>query len=202
MPTAAIRGEMLDLWPHDCEGAEWSEGVRIVDNRVTVDGFTVLNSGLVRQMRRGAPNWPSGYYHLIVATCVQREDGTVLLTQRAATKAFAFGWEFPGGSALAGETSRSASSRELLEETGISVSPSTLTLIGRFTEQSALLDFYHAPAPSNLELRLHRDEVAAADWVTLKEVEHRLKSGLMATPWVPRLEALWPQTLRALGTGT
>lgn len=46
--------------------------------------------------RRGAADWPSGRFHLIVAVCVQREDGAVLLTQRAATKEFSFGWEFPG----------------------------------------------------------------------------------------------------------
>ncbi len=38
--------------------------------------------------RRGAADWPSGRFHLIVAVCVQREDGAVLLTQRAANKEF------------------------------------------------------------------------------------------------------------------
>ena len=57
---------------------------------------------------RGAPGWPADRFHLIVATCVFRDDGTVLLTQRAPGKEFGRGWEFPGGSALAGETSRVA----------------------------------------------------------------------------------------------
>lgn len=148
--------------------------------------------------RRGAPDWPAGCFHLIVAVCVQREDGAVLLTQRAATKEFPLGWEFPGGSALAGETSRQAASRELLEETGIDVPPSALTPVDRFVEASALLDFYTAREPANAVLRLQQSEVMAAEWVSCEEVIRRLGAGLLADPWVARLDSLWPPTTRML----
>ena len=148
--------------------------------------------------RRGAEGWPSGCFHLVVAVCVQREDGAVLLTQRAANKEFPFRWEFPGGSALAGESGADAASRELREESGLHVEPSALTPIGRFVETSALLDFYVARVRSNLRLALQRSEVIAAEWVIPEVVEQRLTAGLMADPWIARLDTLWPSIKRAL----
>lgn len=149
--------------------------------------------------RRGAAGWPSGRFHLIVAVRVQNADGAVLLTQRSADKKeFPFGWEFPGGSALAGESSRKAASRELREETGLDVPPSALTLVDRFVEASALLDFYTASEPVDAELRLQQSEVMAAEWVTPQEVVRRLGAGVMADPWVARLDTLWLPTTRAL----
>ncbi|MGV3733058.1 MAG: NUDIX hydrolase [Microcella sp.] len=148
---------------------------------------------------RGASNWPRGRFHLIVATCVQRNDGALLLTQRSANKKeFPFAWEFPGGSALSGEASRDAASRELREETGIEVAPPALTLVGRFAEASALLDFYVARHPSKAKLALQQSEVMAAEWVTPQEVVRRLSAGLMADPWIARLNSLWLPTTRAL----
>lgn len=149
---------------------------------------------------RGAEGWPSGCFHLIVSVCVQRDDGALLLTQRAADKEFAFGWEFPGGSALAAETSRDAASRELREESGLDVVPPTLKLIGRFVEDSALLDFYVARVSSNAEVVLQQSEVIASEWVTPEEVIRRLDANLMADPWIARLESLWPSITGALIT--
>lgn len=149
--------------------------------------------------RRGESNWPHGRFHVIVAACVQRADGRVLLTQRAAGKTeFPLAWEFPGGSALVGESSRAAASRELLEETGLEVPADSLALVGRFVEASALLDFYAASEPSEAELTLQVSEVEAAEWVTVQEVERRVNVGMMATPWEARLDALWSRTVRAL----
>lgn len=149
--------------------------------------------------RRGAPGWPSGYFHLVVVVCVQREDGAVLLTQRAAGKEFAFGWEFPGGSALAGESSGDAVARELREETGLDVEPTALMLMGRFVEASAFVDFYVARVGSDQDVTLQPSEVMAAQWVTPEEVIRRLDVGLMASPWTARLDALWPAVTHALG---
>jgi len=150
--------------------------------------------------RRGATGWPTGRFHLIVAVCVQRRDGAVLLTQRSANKEeYPFGWEFPGGSALAGESSREAASRELREETGLEVPPAALTPVGRFAEVSALLDFYVAGKLSSPELTLQHSEVMAAEWVPPEEVIRRLRAGVMADPWVARLESLWPATIVECG---
>ncbi|MBO9038385.1 NUDIX domain-containing protein [Curtobacterium flaccumfaciens pv. flaccumfaciens] len=98
------------------------------------------------KFRRGDAGWPGGAFHLVVTVCVSRADGTVLLTQRAPTKEFAFGWEFPGGSAFAGETGPAAACRELLEETNVTVEPEALRRVGRFTEETALVDLFVAGA--------------------------------------------------------
>lgn len=163
--------------------------------------WDVLDAEGVRtgqEFRRGGEGWPSGCFHLVVAVCVQRKDGSVLLTQRAAGKEFPFGWEFPSGSALAGESSPTAASRELREETGVVVEPPELTLVGRFIETSAFVDFYVAYMPFRSEITLQQSEVMAAQWVTPEEVMERLHAGSMADPWVARLEWLWPSIKRTL----
>ncbi|MFD5865266.1 NUDIX domain-containing protein [Agromyces sp. NPDC127015] len=104
---------------------------------------------------------------------------------------FPLAWEFSGGSALAGETSREAASRELREETGLELD--ALELVGRFAEASALLDFYVTSIEvPGMELVLQVSEVAAAEWVTVAEVERRPNAGMMAAPWTARLDALRP----------
>jgi 8-oxo-dGTP pyrophosphatase MutT (NUDIX family) len=148
--------------------------------------------------RRGSGPWPPGCFHLVVAVCAQRADGAVLLTRRAASKDFAFGWEFPSGSALAGESSYDAASRELREETGLDVEPLKLIPIGRFVEDAALLDFYVARVTGNETLALQSTEVMAAEWVTPDEVIRRLDADRMAEPWSARLYSLWPSTEQEL----
>jgi len=149
--------------------------------------------------RRGANDWPAGRFHLIVATAVVRTDGSVLLTRRAATKEFALAWEFPGGSALAGESSRRAARRELHEETGLLVPTDSLRPVGRFREASALLDMYLAPVHGVTDVTPDEVEVDRAEWVSWNEVEARLRAGRMAEPWTDRLEALLPPLRRIAG---
>lgn len=147
---------------------------------------------------RGDPDWPEGRFHLIVAVCAVLDDGRMLLTQRAASKVYAFAWEFPGGSALAVETSAAAASRELREETGLTVDTVDLKHVGRFTEESALLDMYVVLMPGIPLVTPEPSEVHAAEWVTPATVEKRLRDGEMAAPWADRLEALWPAMTKPL----
>jgi 8-oxo-dGTP pyrophosphatase MutT (NUDIX family) len=148
--------------------------------------------------RRGDAGWPGGAFHLVVTVCVYRADGTVLLTQRAPTKEFAFGWEFPGGSAFAGETGPAAACRELLEETDVTVGPEALRRVGRFTEQTAHVDLFVVQEPSGSAVRADPTEVMGSRWVSLSEVTALRQSGLMAEPWGPRLDALWPAAMASI----
>ena len=76
-----------------------------------------------RTMVRNDWNMKPGEYHLTVQGIISRPDGTFLITQRAASKAWApLCWEVQGGGVKAGETSKQAVIRELYEETGIDVS--------------------------------------------------------------------------------
>jgi 8-oxo-dGTP diphosphatase len=59
-------------------------------------------------------------------------DGSVLLAQRPAGKAYAGYWEFPGGKLEPGETPRDALVRELREELGIEVRRASSWLIQEF----------------------------------------------------------------------
>ena len=64
---------------------------------------------------------PEGYYRLVVHVCVFDKDGRMLIQKR---QPFKSGWSgmwdvTAGGSALAGDTSQQAASRELKEEVGI-----------------------------------------------------------------------------------
>ncbi|WP_052460675.1 NUDIX hydrolase [Microbacterium gorillae] len=148
--------------------------------------------------RRGDSDWPAGRFHVVVATCVQRPDGTVLLTQRAAAKEFGLDWEFPGGSALAGERSVDAAVRELREETSLVVAPDDLQLVGRFAEATALLDLYLVGAPAGVDVVPDPAEVVDHAWVSPVELQRRLDDGLMAHPWTARLDALGMPLLLAL----
>lgn len=150
-----------------------------------------------RTHRRGDPDFPDGFFHVVSAVCVVGVDGRVLITQRAPTKEWALSWEFPAGSALAGETSVEAAIRELREETGLEVSADSLELVGRVTEESALLDLYVTRAPRVTDLALDPDEVCDAAWVPLADVRRRCEDGRMAGPWVERLAILWDALARA-----
>ena len=71
-----------------------------------------------RVHRRGTP-WHKGEYGYVVCVWVYDGKGKLLLTRRAKGKSFAGTWENSGGAVQAGENSRQAIARELLEETGI-----------------------------------------------------------------------------------
>jgi 8-oxo-dGTP diphosphatase len=62
----------------------------------------------------------------VVAAALVAEDGRVLLQRRAAGRAMAGLWEFPGGKVEPGERPEAALVRELGEELGIAVSPEAL----------------------------------------------------------------------------
>ena len=62
----------------------------------------------------------------VVAVALIAGDGRVLLQRRAADRAFAGLWEFPGGKVERGESPESALLREIAEELGVALEPSAL----------------------------------------------------------------------------
>lgn len=58
----------------------------------------------------------------VAVAVIQKPDGTVLLAQRPAGKAYSGYWEFPGGKVESGETPVAALHREIREELGIEIS--------------------------------------------------------------------------------
>ena len=71
-------------------------------------------------IERGKP-LPKNRYHLVIHICIFNSEGKMLIQQRQPfKKGFPDKWDVTvGGSAVAGENSRQAASRELLEELGI-----------------------------------------------------------------------------------
>jgi len=135
---------------------------------------------------------PEGRRHLVVAAAVVRRDGYLLVAQRAAGKTLPLTWEVSAGSALAGETSREAASRELFEEVGVRCEPEQLTSIGRVVERSAFFDLYATVVDGPVDIVLDPEEVADSRWVTLDEFDRMTAAGELADPWSPRLEKFRP----------
>lgn len=67
---------------------------------------------------------------VIVAAALVDADGRVLVQQRAAGRAMAGLWEFPGGKIEPGETAEAALVRELREELGIETETACLAPAG------------------------------------------------------------------------
>ncbi|MDR7186674.1 8-oxo-dGTP pyrophosphatase MutT (NUDIX family) [Microbacterium trichothecenolyticum] len=140
--------------------------------------------------RRGDPDFPVGRFHIVASVCLVRGDGRVLMTRRAAIKDYPLSWEFPAGSALAGETSAEGAARELHEEAGVPLDVTQLVLVGRVVEKTALFDLYAAHVPGDPPVVLDPEEVCESEWVTFAEALRRGDAGEMADPWVPRLTKL------------
>lgn len=143
-----------------------------------------------RTHRRGDAGFPPGMFHVVASVCVVRGDGLVLMTRRSEEKDWPLCWEFPAGSALAGETSAEGAVRELREETGVRVAVDDLRLVGRVVEESALFDLYLVHVTGDPALELDPAEVCESAWVPLDEARRRARAGETAGPWTPRLAQL------------
>ena len=151
--------------------------------------------------RRGDPDFPLGRFHIVASVCLVRGDGRVLMTRRAAIKDYPLSWEFPAGSALAGETSAEGAVRELHEEAGVPLQVAQLVMVGRVVEATALFDLYAAHVPGDPPVVLDPEEVCESEWVTFAEALRRGDAGEMADPWVPRLAQLGDRLAELVDTG-
>lgn len=130
-------------------------------------------------IERGEP-MPPDRYHLVVHVCVFGSDGRMLIQQR---QPFKEGWSnlwdvTVGGSAIAGDTSRTAAEREVLEEIGL-----PLSLDGerpRFTVNfdNGFDDFYCIKRDVDINsLTLQYEEVQTVKWATKEEIFALIDSG-------------------------
>ncbi|MCU4752432.1 NUDIX domain-containing protein [Halobacteria archaeon AArc-curdl1] len=84
-------------------------------------------------------------------------------------------WALPGGHIDAGESPRVAAARELTEETGVSVSPADLTLIGdgflEFSDGESMVSFNYATSRAHTSgTVVAGDDAAAARYWTREEL--------------------------------
>ncbi len=71
---------------------------------------------------RGSDDMSDDEFHLVVFAAVADRNNNLAVSMRDRNKMFGGSWEFTGGSALSGESSRQAAEREVLEEMGIDIS--------------------------------------------------------------------------------
>ncbi len=147
--------------------------------REVFDLYTADRVKTNRTVFRGEPI-PVGLYHLVVHICIFDSCGRMLIQQR---QPFKQGWSnlwdiTVGGSAVAGDSSRSAAERETYEELGLAVDLAevrpTLTLY--WEEGSG--DFYALTRELDLQtLHLQYEEVQAVRWATKAEILRMIDSG-------------------------
>lgn len=129
-----------------------------------IDGMTLV--------RGEEESIPEGVYHLVCHVLVQHTDGTYLLMQRDARKAYPLMWEATaGGSALRGETALESAFRELREETGIETDK--LTELGRLAKKetsSVYVEYLCVTDCPKDSIRLQEGETVAYKWVTGAEM--------------------------------
>lgn len=83
-----------------------------------------INKNIIqgRTSVRGSDDMKDDEFHIVVFGVVITPDKKLMVSKRHPCKMFGGVWEFNGGSAVSGETSRMAVERELVEETGLDIS--------------------------------------------------------------------------------
>ena len=148
----------------------------------TVELFDLYTADRVKTgntMVRGEKT-PEGFYRMVVHVCVFSPDGQMLIQQR---QPFKRGWSnlwdiSVGGSAVTGDTSRTAAERETREELGLTVDLSnerpTLTLYW----EHGFDDYYVLTRAVDLNaLQLQYEEVQQVRWASKEEILQMIDDG-------------------------
>lgn len=148
---------------------------------------------------RGEPV-PKGLYHRIVSVWTVDETDRLLLTLRAKEKeSYPLYWENTAGSVLAGEESKEAAVRELLEETGLKANASDLRRLHSHFGNTTLWDTYFLRGRfRNCKIVLQPGETADARWCTMEELEEMIRRGDLAQPVVDRFRIVCPLLVEAM----
>lgn len=139
-----------------------------------------------RTMKRNDWCLKDDEYHLTVLGVVMRPDGRFLITQRVMTKAWAPGWwEVSGGAAMAGEESREAVIREVMEETGLDVSEAEGGYMFSYHRENPgqgdnyFVDIYRFVLDfDGSDLALQEEETLGYRLATREEIEALAKEGI------------------------
>ena len=123
---------------------------------------------------------PEGYYRLVIHVCVFDEAGRMLIQQR---QPFKQGWSdmwdiSVGGSAVAGDSSRSAAERETLEELGLSIDLAGVRPALTVYFENGFDDYYVLTKNVDLNtLCLQPEEVQAVRWAEQEEILQMIEDG-------------------------
>ena len=137
-----------------------------------LDLYTADREKTGKTMVRGEET-PEGYYRLVVHICIFNEAGQLLIQQR---QPFKEGWPGKwdisvGGSAIAGDTSRTAAERETREELGLELDLSNERPIITVHWKNGFDDYYVLTKNVDLNsLHLQEEEVKAVRWAGKEEI--------------------------------
>ena len=139
-----------------------------------------------RTMKRNDWILQDGEYHLTVLGVVKRTDGKFLITKRVMTKAWAPGcWEVSGGAAQAGEDSKDAVRREVLEETGLDVANADGGYVFTYKRENPgegdnyFVDVYRFTMDfTESDVTVQQEEVNGFEIADLAEIEKYGKEGI------------------------
>ncbi|MBP1547977.1 MAG: NUDIX domain-containing protein [Oscillospiraceae bacterium] len=132
-----------------------------------------------RTMKRGDP-FKKGDYHLVVHVCIFNSKGEMLIQQR---QPFKEGWSnmwdiTVGGSAVAGDSSRTAAQREVMEELGLKISLDSIRPSVTVNFDCGFDDIYVITEDVDISaLRLQYEEVQAVKWASADEVKAMIDEG-------------------------
>jgi len=121
-----------------------------------------------------------GEYHLVVHACIFNSNGEMLIQQRQPFKeGWSNMWDLTcGGSALKGETSQMAITRELFEELGIELDMENVRPNLTINFDRGFNDIYLINKDINLDtLNLQYEEVQAAKWASREEIMSMIEKG-------------------------
>jgi len=127
---------------------------------------------------------PEGYYRMVVHAVIFNDKGEMLIQKRQLFKSGWSGkWDITvGGSAVAGDDSRSAAHREVLEEIGLDISFDTMRPSLTLNIKNGFCDIYLIEKNVELsELKLQPEEVEDAKWATLDEILKMIDDGSFIT---------------------
>ena len=122
-----------------------------------------------------------GDFHLVVFIAIFNTAGQMLIQQR---QPFKEGWSgywdiTAAGSAISGDTSQQAASRELYEEVGIKVDFTGTNPHFTINAETAFCDFYLHTQDVDIEkLELGHDEVQQVKWATKQEIFDMMEDGI------------------------
>lgn len=128
---------------------------------------------------RGKP-LPEGRYHMVVHVVIFNRQGQMLIQQR---QPFKEGWPdmwdiTVGGSAIAGDTSRTAAQREVMEEIGLALDLSDEQPKLTIPFDVGFDDIYTLVTDVDLSsLHLQESEVQAVKWASEEEILTMLADG-------------------------
>ena len=144
-----------------------------------IDLYTIDREHTGLMVQRGDP-LPLGTYRMVIHVCIFNSKGEMLIQKRANDIVRWPGfWDVSvGGGASAGDDSRGAAHREVMEELGLDIDFSDRRPVITVNFSDGFDDFYTLEKDiSIVDLNLQTEEVAGAKWATREEIEAMIDDG-------------------------